>query len=150
MATATTLPDGPTPSKQFEHEESHTRTRFQRGYALAQVAIKKSRRDFASSARAARSRNIPTTTGRPNETRDPSRRSPDIDSWPGPAGYSLLSGLQLRGELIDCRHVIERGKVGVTCQGVALFAVNQDLYFQNVWRVGRDRVDERSYGQFLD
>src|SRR5580704_883933 len=40
MSTATTLPDGPTPSKQFEHEQSHTRTRFQRGYVLAQVAIK--------------------------------------------------------------------------------------------------------------
>ncbi len=35
-------------------------------------------------------------------------------------------------------------------EGVAFFAVDQDLHFQNAWGVGRDGVDQRGDGQFFD
>ena len=46
------------------------------------------------------------------------------------------------GELVHGGHVVEGGEVGVAGEGVAFFAIDENLHSQNARSVDRDGVDE--------
>ena len=59
----------------------------------------------------------------------------------------LLDGLQLGRKLVDGGDVVEAGEIGVAGQGFTLFAVDQNLHFQDAGDIGREGVDERGDGE---
>ena len=48
---------------------------------------------------------------------------------------------ELRGELVDCAHIVEIRNVCMSSQRVALLPVDQNLYSENPRSVRRDGVD---------
>src|ERR1700736_2569316 len=65
-------------------------------------------------------------------------------------GRSLWGGLELEGELVYGRYVIEVGEIGVARQALTLFSVDQNFHFQNAGNVRGECMNQRGDGKFLD